>query len=116
MKRFILFFLITILSSCIKDYLEHPVCDVQDVSFSNDIIPIFNDKCVTSTCHSGSPPPPDLTATNAYSSLTTGGYLENTTDANPFYVKITEGTMAQYVTPCEQSKILNWIEQGANDN
>src|SRR5215472_7914240 len=45
------------------------------VSFSKDILPIFSTNCALSGCHVPGGHVPDLTAANAYQSLTTGGYV-----------------------------------------
>lgn len=56
--------------------LEESVGDVGEMSFSADIIPIFNSSCNMSGCHSQGGQKPDLTPNNAHTSLTNGGYTK----------------------------------------
>ncbi len=46
------------------------------VSFASDILPIFTKDCAVSGCHASGGKAPDLSAANAYSSLTSGGYID----------------------------------------
>ncbi len=45
------------------------------VSFASDITPILNSSCNTSGCHNSGGISPDLSAVNAYNSLSNGGYI-----------------------------------------
>ncbi len=82
------------------------------VSFSTDIQPIFDDSC--NACHNNKSP--ILTDAVSYSNLTSGGYL-NTDDPESSIIitKITDGHFASY-SSAEQTLILTWIHQGANNN
>jgi hypothetical protein len=92
-----------------------------NVSFSNDIIPIFNKDCNSSGCHNTGGIKPDLSATNAYDALLNGNYInaDNPTEsslyqwmkgnrATPMPVS---GSVAAY-----NSKVLAWIKQGSLNN
>jgi len=87
------------------------------VKFSRDIIPIFTTSCAKATCHVTGVQSPDLTAPNAYVSLTYFGYI-STDDptSSPLYQKITFGDMKDKATDQDRALILKWIEQGAPDN
>lgn len=91
------------------------------VSFSLDIIPLFNASCNSSGCHSLGGVEPDLSPTNAYAELTTMGYL-NLDDP-------VQSELYQWITgnrrismPIEgpdpelNRLVLTWITQGALDN
>lgn len=87
----------------------------ENISYSVDVQPIFNDKCVE--CHPGLSPP-DLSPENSYFDLTSGSYLdlENPENSN-FYKKISgNGSMEIYANDYDRAVILRWIEQGAQDN
>ena len=106
-------------TACVYETIVPEVVEpVEDVSFSQDIIPIFNENCNLSGCHSTGEWAPDLTATNAYNSLINGNYV-NTSDpeSSVLYVKIAPGgSMEQYSSPQETALILGWIEEGAQNN
>ncbi len=108
---------------CYKDktvIIDTGVEITKTVSFSNDIAPILNNSCNISGCHNAGGIRPDLTVTNAYTSLT-GGYI-NTADpqASELYLWMTgkkgvpmptSGINKDY-----NALILAWIKQGANNN
>jgi hypothetical protein len=91
------------------------------VSFSDDVVAIFNATCNVSGCHNGSGPDPDLRPTVAYEVLWNGSYIDTLTPENSeLYLWMTgtrglpmplEGVNATYA-----STVLQWIEQGALDN
>ena len=85
------------------------------ISYSADVQPIFTKNCVG--CHGVGATPPDLTAANSYTNLTSLGLINA---ANPskstIYVEISTGSMAAYCTPTDASTIHTWIEQGAKNN
>jgi hypothetical protein len=91
------------------------------VSFTSDIIPIFNSSCNTSGCHSTGSKLPDLTIVNAYTSLTNGGFI-NSSDpqTSELYLWMT----GKKATPMPvgginkdfNALILAWIKQGAQNN
>lgn len=93
--------------------LETPVLD--NVSFSADIIPIFNNSC---SCHSSQSP--KLTASIAYKQLWTDGenapYVDTANPASSkIYVELTGGHKDD-ATQSDYAKILKWIELGAKNN
>ena len=79
MKKSLLFIIgiiVFTISSCEYKYIEPLEIEITDgVSFSEQVEPIFQDKCVT--CHSSTNPV--LTTGNAYNSLIDGNYV-NTSD------------------------------------
>ncbi|MBZ5857223.1 hypothetical protein [Flavihumibacter profundi] len=91
------------------------------VSFTADIIPIFNSSCSLSGCHTTGGKSPDLTAANAYNSLMNGGYV-NTADpeSSVIYLWMT-GKKSTPMPPSGINKdynslMLAWIKQGAKNN
>ncbi len=113
------------LASC-TDYVNiRPVVVVPDsVKFKANIIPIFNLSCNKSPCHAKGGQAPDLSASNAYTSLTFYGYVDAdaaATDSlyaksSPIYQKITTGSMKDKATDQDRALVLKWIQQGALDN
>lgn len=109
---------VLLFTGCEYDYVEPdnaPV--VTKVSFSGDVVPIFNSSCNFSGCHSAGAVPPDLTPGNAYASL----FANNMVDiGNPsgslLYSTMNSGSMKKYSTPDKNKMILAWITQGGLDN
>lgn len=113
-----------LLSGCYKD--KTIIQDTGDeitrvVSFSSDIVPLFNKSCNTSGCHNAGGIAPDLSAANAHISLTGGNYINIATpQSSELYLWMTgkksspmplSGVNKEY-----NALILAWIKQGANNN
>ncbi len=91
------------------------------VSFTGDIVPIFNSSCNGSGCHNAGGKSPDLTIVNAFNSLSSGGYV-NTGDpqSSLLYLWMTgkKGTPMPLsgANKDYNALVLAWIKQGANNN
>jgi len=104
--------------SCQYEWIEFEDPEIPDVvSFSNDIVPIFEASCNTNVCHGGSKDP-DLRPDKAFNSLITGGYVDvdNPEQSIIYTCLLTGESMEQYAQPGDDELILAWIEQGAQDN
>lgn len=112
------------LAGCYKD--KTVVSDTGEevtrpVSFANDIIPIFNSSCNTAGCHNAGGKAPDLSAPNAFTSLSSGSYF-NAADAqsSELYLWMTgkKGTPMPVsgINKDYNALILAWIKQGAQNN
>ncbi len=91
------------------------------VTFSGDILPIFNASCNFSGCHAVGQTPPDLTPNNAYDALFDGGYIDiDNPEQSELYqwVKGNRGTPMPITGTDNKivSETLAWIEQGALNN
>jgi hypothetical protein len=110
-------------ASCYKDKtvpLSVPEI-TKTVSFSQDLVPIFNKSCNTSGCHSTGGQTPNLSAANAFNSLTIGNYFDKNAPGNSIiYQKMTgkRGTPMPVsgVNKDYAALVLAWIKQGANNN
>lgn len=96
--------------------------DIQgDVTFTTDIIPVFEKDCSTSGCHSPGGQKPDLSSANAFTSLSSGNYI-NTTSAEDSEIYLwMKGLKALPMPPsgsnaANTAKVLAWIKQGAQNN
>lgn len=87
-----------------------------DLSFSVDIEPIFKVQSCTN-CHPGMRLP-DLSAGNAYNSLTDGAYINKKKPAESEIVNVPApgATHGSTLTNEQVQQIIAWIEQGAKDN
>ncbi len=92
------------------------------MSFSKDIIPIFEKSCSLSGCHATGAKAPDLTLANAYKALSSGNYLKAGDPENSVLLLWMNGkkspTMPLGGTPNadNNAKIYAWINQGAKNN
>ncbi len=111
-----------IMSSCTYSWIvEEEVVDptdpeAPDVSFTTQIAPIFSSKCTG--CHNTGGQTPDLTADNAYSSLTSSSRYVNTSEpaTSLIYTKPSPtGSHVKY-SEAEAALVLTWITQGAQNN
>lgn len=112
-----------LLIGCYKNktvYQDVPAI-TRTVTFSQDIIPIFNKSCNLSGCHGAGGQVPNLTPAAAYNSLIIGNYVNK---ANPeesyIYLKMT-GKKGTVMPPSGMNKdynalMLAWIKQGALNN
>ncbi len=106
------------LVSCTKDYFEQPA-PPQSVSFSKDVIPIFNNNCIS--CHSGSVSP-NLTADKAYGELTGNPNLvvPGNPDGSGLYHRVMgQGSMmppSGMMPNIKTDVIYEWIKDGALNN
>lgn len=107
-------------ASCEYEYIVPEEVVLPDVvSFTDDIIPIFDSSCNTTGCHTAGHFAVDLTPDNAYSDLFAKNMIDVDNPADsPLYTKLIEvgGTHDGRSTPAQQQLILKWIEEGAEDN
>ena len=115
---------IILMIGCYKDktVIETTGSEItRSVSFTDDIIPIFNKSCSLSGCHSAGGISPDLSVANAITSLTKGNYLNiNLPENSMIYLWMT----GKKSTPMPvgginndyNALVLAWIKQGAKNN
>lgn len=116
-------FLILGLNGCYKDVISpgsDPNGPPQYVSFSGDLVPLFNTHCNSTGCHDDLPShAPSLVPDKAYNALTKGGYV-NTAVPNSSTVYVVVQTGAMPPTGALNAKdaqlILDWIRNGAPNN
>lgn len=126
MNKLVLFVFVVVgigLSSCNYDFIEPMPSDIDPtdtLSFQNDIVPIFtaNDKCAS--CHETGGTSPDLTADNAYNSITSNGLVvDGDAEGSIIYYypapQSSEHSWSKY-TEDEAALVKVWIEQGALNN
>ena len=113
MATFVLFF-----TGCEYDYVEPDNAPITtNVSFSGDVVPIFNSSCNFSGCHSTGAVAPDLTPGNGKKSLFDNNMVDiENPAASKLYTVMNSGSMKKYSTPDKTKIILAWINQGALDN
>lgn len=107
-----------ILCSCEYEWIQPEKMPIpENVSFSADIIPIFDKGCNIGVCHGAGATPPDLSPANAYNLLINGAYVDTETpEASILYNTMKSGSMEPYTDPGDEEIVLAWIEQGAKNN
>lgn len=119
MKKAVCLSVCLILASCKSDIIEPITPDIPDqVSFSTNIVPIFDLSCNNPGCHAPGGKSPDLSPAVAYDNLFLYGQVDVDDPAGSgIYIKIIAGgSMATYAKPGDAEIILKWIEQGAENN
>jgi len=105
----------------IKPFPPEDIDTTLQISFSEQIIPIFiqNNNCTA--CHpAGGAIPPDLSESNAYNSLINGGYISTESPAtSKLYIALepaSENHFWKKFTQPESVLVLTWISEGAKNN
>ena len=117
------FLLAVIATGCYKDVISpgsDPNGPPQFVSFSGDLIPIFNKNCNMSGCHDAVPAhAPSLVPDQAYNALINGGFVNTAIPTESvIYVETKSGAMPPTgaLPASDTQKILDWIRNGAPNN
>jgi len=105
--------------SCYYDeYPEEEVVDIpedQEVSFSNDITPIFEDyNCVQ--CHNASGLSPDLTPGDEFNNLVPAYVTEGDSNGSKLYTQLNGSVTHLSVDDNSLNLIEKWINDGAENN
>lgn len=130
MKKIKLFFTIVVcilaLGACKYDFIipeQVPPIDDPDateISFSQNVLPIFTNNNNCTACHKSGGAPPDLTASNAYSSINNSKYINVSKPSESKIYSVvaptTSGHSHKKYSATEAAIILNWITQGAKNN
>ncbi len=117
--------MLLLFAACVYDYeepTEIPDFDEMDpISLSEDVVPIFEANCVVAGCHGEGGVPPVLTAEQAYNDLHD---FEQVDVDNPqdsiLYQRMTDSARpmppAGVLPQDDLNTVLGWIAQGAQDN
>jgi hypothetical protein len=103
---------VLLLGSCEKTVYP-PIEKPQDVSYKNDIQPIWDAKCIS--CHGGGISP-NLKSPGSYSELINEGYVDTNNPPESKLIKKLYGSHDARATEEEKQTILSWIEEGAKNN
>ncbi|WP_027418727.1 hypothetical protein [Crocinitomix catalasitica] len=107
--------IIAVISSCYKDNEEDlykdSECDVTDVSFSEDIMPIINASCATVGCHiaGGSGNGEFINYAQVFTKVENGSLMNRV-------VTLRDMPPSGSLTDCQIEHFEQWINDGALDN
>lgn len=109
------------MTGCYYDRIPTPSKIDREVSFTADIIPIFNKSCNSAGCHNSGGIKPDLSAANALGSLSDDGYINTANPVKSILYETMTGAQTQMppsgkLPETDISLVLAWIEQGAVNN
>lgn len=117
-----LFTFFLLFNRCEYDYVEPTEISITDtVSFSNDLIPIFENDCAKSGCHPAGGIPPVLTPDQAYNQLILYDYVDTAQpEASVLYERMASDSKPMPPSGKLPEKdiqmVLTWIKQGAKNN
>lgn len=111
--------LLTMLTACEYDFIVPtppvPAPPADDtISYSQDIQPFFNNKCIA--CHSGSTAPVLLTG-QSFSALVPAYVIAKSPETSDLYIVCKPGgSMAAHTSAAELALIYRWIYKGAKND
>ena len=117
----ILIFLVAAAESCTYKKIDEDPALPENVSFQNDLIPLFNNSCNSAGCHNTNGVPPDLSEANAYDDIMgTSGMVDIVhPEKSELYTRMidTQNPMPPAgVMSYPASQVLSWITDGAKKN
>lgn len=122
LKLFAFILVALLFSQCKYDFIvPEEVIDptdptIEDVSFASEIAPIFNTLDCTA-CHSTGGVSPDLTSSNAYSSIVPSHVNLDSPGESEIYTKPSpSGSHPKKYSEAQAALVLTWITQGAKNN
>lgn len=130
LKKKLLFFsaligAVVLFGGCYKTVtiVENPGNSITaEMSFTNDINPIFQKSCALSGCHASGAKAPNLSDGNAYKSLVDGNYFKAADPDNSVLILWLTGKKSPVMPlgngPDQEinAKVYAWIKQGAKNN
>lgn len=110
------------LMSCYKDIItpdlpEDPNAPPQQVSFKNELAPLFNANCTNVGCHVSGAHHPYLTLNASYQEIVNGGFVNTAIPKESILYKQIYGDMGEHIpSSSDRKKVYDWIRNGAPDN
>ncbi len=110
------------LSGCYKDIIKpdlpvDPNAPPKQVSYSNELKPLFAASCTNAGCHVSGSRKPFLTADVSYLQIVNGGFVNTTLPKQSIMYKFINGEMQQYIPSAnDRQKVYDWIRNGAPNN
>lgn len=110
------------LSGCYKDIIKpdlpvDPNAPPKQVSFNNELKPLFAASCTDVGCHVSPSHKPYLTADVSYAQIVNGGFVNTALPKESILYKLINGDMQQYIPSAEnRQKVYDWIRNGTPNN
>ncbi len=109
-------------TSCYKDIIKPELADdpegpPKQVSFKNQLAPLFDANCAKSGCHVSGAHKPYLTADISYQQIVNGGFVNLALPKESILYKNIYGEMAEHIpSKADKQKVYDWIRNGAPNN
>jgi hypothetical protein len=109
-------------SGCYKDIIKpelpkDPNAPPLQVSFKNELTPLFAASCTEAGCHVSGAHKPYLTADVSYQQIVNGGFVNLALPKESTLYKMINGEMQQYMpSQTNRQKVYDWIRNGAPNN
>ena len=110
------------LSSCYKDIIKpdlpkDPNAPPQQVSYNNELKPLFNASCTDVGCHVSGGHHPYLTSNVSYLEIVNGGFVNTALPKESILYKQVYGDMGVHIpSQTDKQKVYDWIRNGAPNN
>jgi hypothetical protein len=111
-----------LLASCYKDIItpdlpEDPNAPPQQVSFKNELAPIFNANCTDVGCHVSGGHHPYMTSDASYQEIVNGGFVNTAFPKQSILYQEIYGEMGVHIPSLsDRQKVYDWIRNGAPNN
>lgn len=125
LKMISMLLLLGVFTACEYEFVDPidppPVVPPGDtISFSLNIVPIWNNNNNCTSCHKTGGTAPDLTPSAAFNSITSMGLIDNANPENSGIYKIVEPASSTHgwkkYNTAEAAAVLQWIKDGAKNN
>ena len=109
-------------TSCYKDIIKPDLADdpegtPKQVSFKNELAPLFNASCALAGCHVSGAHKPYLTTDISYQQIVNGGFVNLALPKESILYKNIYGEMAEHIpSKSDKQKVYDWIRNGAPNN
>ena len=110
------------LSGCYKDIIKpdlplDPNAPPKQVSYNNELKPLFAASCTNTGCHVPGSYKPYLTPDVSYVQIVNGGFVNLALPKESVLYKFINGDMQQYIpSAANRQKVYDWIRNGAPNN
>jgi len=110
------------LSGCYKDVIKpdlpvDPNAPPKQVSYNNELKPLFATNCTESGGHVSGAHKPYLAADISYQQIVSGGFVNLILPKESVLYKMINGEMQQYIpSATDRQKVYDWIRNGAPNN
>ena len=109
------------LTSCEWSQIEPVDVLPENVSFGNDLIPIFTQSCNSVGCHNSGGISPDLSEENGFNDITSGNMLNiDNPENSELYIRMIDVQspmpISGILSKTQTDKVLVWIIEGAQNN
>jgi hypothetical protein len=110
------------LTGCYKDInipptVADPDGPPQAVSYSAELMPLFNSSCALSGCHLSGGHHPYLNSAVSYNELINGGFVNTDIPKQSILYIMINSDMKPYIpSAADRQKVYDWIRNGAPNN